>query len=415
MFASVEDHDNSWTYSVHNRNRKGSFYDKLIWPRPTQLIMLDRRADLLGALLDFDLSVVSCAFDGVSVRITPRAALSLLKRIVVITPFCFEEKRNRKRVTKYNKRGFQPFIIDPNNIDTSANEFDDEKQTTIVVYNPSQMELMQGGYFRSRSFHTEEEYNAIIAKQIESINNGQRLKFCCCSDLDRPPCGYPYTMELFEKFQDDGLLFFKKLFDWNEAKYEKCVQVPSHLRVACKKCRNKYGINVFLREEHPVDDRCDTLRAEKTLKVSTATKDYTHLEPSFYGGAAFDATLSKGSARIWMKAIATIRSQSTAEKHRYLIQHNTLVGYKQRFTYPSLYSDPRGPGWTDDELLFGKNYLQAVFDKASKLVFPETGRTNPVGLNPERFIAKCNKCSTWLHRAKYGTTHCEKCTRNQNI
>lgn len=74
------------------------------WPRPTQLIMLSEMADLVGGLLDFDLSLCACAFDGNSVYVAPRAAFSLVTMAVVVTPFIMEEKRNWQRITKVRLR-----------------------------------------------------------------------------------------------------------------------------------------------------------------------------------------------------------------------------------------------------------------------------------------------------------------------
>ena len=65
--------------------------DEVTWPRTSQFIMLDIKADLLGGLLDFDQSIAACAYDGVSVRVAPRAALSLMTKANFVTPFCLEE------------------------------------------------------------------------------------------------------------------------------------------------------------------------------------------------------------------------------------------------------------------------------------------------------------------------------------
>ena len=43
--------------------------NEVTWPRTSQFIMLDTKADLLGGLLDFDQSIAACAFDGLSVRV----------------------------------------------------------------------------------------------------------------------------------------------------------------------------------------------------------------------------------------------------------------------------------------------------------------------------------------------------------
>lgn len=65
--------------------------------------MLNEKADLVGGLMDFDISVASCAYDGVTVYATPRAAFSLKTLIQVVTPFVYEERRNRRRIKKASR------------------------------------------------------------------------------------------------------------------------------------------------------------------------------------------------------------------------------------------------------------------------------------------------------------------------
>jgi hypothetical protein len=62
--------------------------------------MLNEKADLVGGLMDFDVSVACCAYDGITVYATPRAAFSLKTLVQVVTPFVFEETRNRRRISK---------------------------------------------------------------------------------------------------------------------------------------------------------------------------------------------------------------------------------------------------------------------------------------------------------------------------
>jgi hypothetical protein len=64
------------------------------------MIMLSETADLLGGLMDFDISLVTCAYDGNGVRITPRAAFSLVTIAIVVTPFTMQDKRNWQRIVK---------------------------------------------------------------------------------------------------------------------------------------------------------------------------------------------------------------------------------------------------------------------------------------------------------------------------
>jgi hypothetical protein len=88
------------SYDFENCSHSYSYLEQAKWPRNTQLIMLHERADLLGALLDFDISVAAFAYDGVQVRGAPRAVLSLLTHALVVTPFVLAEKRNRQRIVK---------------------------------------------------------------------------------------------------------------------------------------------------------------------------------------------------------------------------------------------------------------------------------------------------------------------------
>lgn len=81
--------------------------ESTIWPRVSQLIMLDDKADLVGALLDFDTSVAAFAFDGVTVRGLPRAAFSLCTKTQIITPNVLQETRNRARIVKVTDRPVQ--------------------------------------------------------------------------------------------------------------------------------------------------------------------------------------------------------------------------------------------------------------------------------------------------------------------
>jgi hypothetical protein len=71
-----------------------------LWPRSTQLIMLSEMADLVGGLMDFDISLVACAYDGNGVHVTPRSAYSLVTMTQIVTPFIMEEHRNWQRIIK---------------------------------------------------------------------------------------------------------------------------------------------------------------------------------------------------------------------------------------------------------------------------------------------------------------------------
>jgi len=378
------------------------------WPRPTQLIMLDPRADLLGALLDFDISVVSCAFDGTSVRITPRAALSLIRKVAVVTPFCFEEKRNRKRMAKYYRRGFDTIVLDPNRQDS-------ERQND-VKYGLCRYEMDQtGDLCRSIPYVldvSEEDRNSFYERQHQSIRDGFKLHYCCClKDVVDPLEGLGVgdlpnninSLELFEESADHATEFFAKDNSWTRANLLEVLQIPNHMRVACRSCRIRYGGFLFLQGEAQVDTKEDILRLEKAFGFQTNMGGDT-IAPSFYGGAVFNSKLVRGKARNYSVARSLLCAQSTAERLRYMIRHGTVEGYRKRFTHtPSTYvgeEDPRAPVRADP--------LAHVFAEAAQLVFPSSGRP-PIGLNPERFLAHCQECGDWLHRAEFGTKYCEKC------
>ena len=84
--------------------------------------------------------------------------------------------------------------------------------------------------------------------------------------------------------------------------------------MACHDCFNELGLSRFLKEEHPVDaESDDALRAKKTLRFSKGHNG--GIQPSFYGGAAFDSSLVRNNARAYANAVSMLRSQSRTEKH----------------------------------------------------------------------------------------------------
>ena len=382
------------------------FEEMKSWPRPTQLLMLHPQADLLGALMDFDLSVSGSAYDGISVYATPRAALSLSRVINLITPFCFEEKRNQKRILKYYKRGFSPFLLDPSCVHASSCRSVEAR----ISKNPTDG-LLEGGIWSSHELRKYEESKGITLRQKLSVEQGSNKLLLCCEPRRQRQNGKSYTMAVFEKSEGHATEFFRMLHNWSDDYYSEVLRTASHLRMACRKCRWIYGIHLFLESESPVDDDADFLNLSKTLKMSYNSDTSSKLDPDFYGGPAFDATLVKARARDIFKANSMLRAQSVAEMSRYILKHNTLRGYSPRFTYAdhnhyNHYDDVKKQPWNA--------VLDQVFSDAEALLFPRTKKP-PVGLNPERFIAKCEKCQIWLHGREYGTKLCYSCQQNDDL
>ncbi|KAL3939483.1 MAG: hypothetical protein SGARI_001357 [Bacillariaceae sp.] len=240
--------------------------------------MLNPRADLVGALLDFDLSVVTCAYDGTTVRITPRAAHSFQTLSCTVTPYTMEEKRNRGRIVKYFERGFTPFIIDPNcDHDTQC-----ENCTTVITRKPpvAKPDLIKGGEYRAKRLVGYDRMREVYNAQYDSDG------ICVCGHD-----GYtPYSLALIEENEHDAINFLAEYYNWSDEMISEAKAVPRIQRQICLDCR--------------------------------------------WDGGTFDSALVRESARITQQAVHTLESQSLMEKVRYAIAHKgSIDGYQQRFTH----------------------------------------------------------------------------------
>ena len=111
LTCSHEDVDGHvWNPILEQEGKRIGEYSGM-FPRNTQLIRLSEKADLVGALMDFDLSIVSCAYDGNGVYVTPRAAYSLVTLSQIVTPFILEEKRNWRRILKVSQSEVDAFLL----------------------------------------------------------------------------------------------------------------------------------------------------------------------------------------------------------------------------------------------------------------------------------------------------------------
>lgn len=244
-----------------------SGFENTVWPRSSQFIMLDPQADLVGGLLDFDLSVVACSYDGISVRVAPRAALSLITGSNFVTPFCFEEQRNKKRVIKYAHRGFKPFLVDP---------YDNEVRQNVDC--DSKIERKQF-LPRDVKWYKDNRHNAnadIMRIQREKGEKGGSRMLCCHvfgpEELNHLPhalrkdgyrplgadarqvhrhTGMVYTMRMFEITPDDAINFYKERFGWSADDIAAVKGVDPYLRMSCKKCKNEYNLIRVVMKNYP--------------------------------------------------------------------------------------------------------------------------------------------------------------------
>lgn len=261
------------------------------WPRSSQFIMLDNHADLLGGLFDFDMSVVACSYDGVSVRAAPRALLSLMTKSNFVTPYCFEgkrryafandrycnivlpvfcrfsdtsytesykEHRNKRRVIKYASRGFKPFLVDPQ--DTREKQCIEECDPKIK----RKQFLPKRVKYYSEDQGTKDEIDRI---QREKMKTADRT-YCChvvvsthmseelSSTLDpihlyKSSNDIMYTMKMFETTEGDAVNFYKDRFCWTEADLNTVKQIDPYLRVACGRCKNEYNLIRVVMAKYP--------------------------------------------------------------------------------------------------------------------------------------------------------------------
>ena len=82
-------------------------------------------------------------------------------------------------------------------------------------------------------------------------------------------------------------------------------------------------------------------------------------------------------------------SQTVFEISAYVMTHGSAVGCKKRFVYG------------DD--------LVEKLRKVQQTQLQEPARP-PIGLNPERFVDKCDTCQGWLVGNVYGSKQCKTCT-----
>ena len=378
--------------------------DDATWPRTSQFIMLDSQADLLGGLLDFDLSVVACSYDGVSVRVAPRAAISLMTKLCFITPFCFEEHRNKRRVIKYAQRGFKPLLVDPHDNRPIQNVAWDARITRQPFLPKS---INYSGHI---SYDVKDEIARI---QEDKMRESNRV-FCCHvfggRNVAFSPLGsdtqklnrsthVPYTQMMFEKVPGDAIDFFKQQFNWSDSDLRRVEEVDPYLRMACKKCKIEYNlVRVImprypnLMKEYNLED--DNLRLgfsySHTTSAGRGGNFFVNYQPSFYAGGVFSSTLVRGDARRSIEILSTLHAQTIFEICSYIMKHDSPDGYTKRFVH-------------------GLDLIDTL-QKAKKTPLQKSTRP-PIGLNPERIVDKCQQCQAWLLGNRYGVKDCQRCNQ----
>ena len=196
-------------------------------------------------------------------------------------------------------------------------------------------------------------------------------------------------MILFEKQENEALEFLARRDNWTEEVKNEMRAIHPWRRMCCGMCRYEYENYAFLKRHDEYGERIEMDADELLRGESYYRRQGRHIfSPCFYSGSVFDGSRNRFHPHEVHKALASLDSQLQAEKARYFVKNNTYDGHIPRYTFD-----------TD---------LDDVFEKGSRMTFPASKR-NPVGLNPERFVAKCESCMQWLLDCEFGTKFCEIC------
>ena len=83
-----------------------------------------------------------------------------------------------------------------------------------------------------------------------------------------------------------------------------------------------------------------------------------------------------------------MHSQTLFELSAYVMKHGSPIGYKKRFVY-------------------GSDLVDTI-RKAQRTPLQQAARP-PIGLNPERFVERCEQCHKWLLGNRYSVKDCQNC------
>ena len=342
---------NAVSFILGKENEDDSYDEKQFWPRTSQFIMLDVQADLLGALMDFDVSIAACSYDGVSVRVAPRAFLSLMTNALFVTPFCFEEDRNKRRVTKYARRGFEPFLVDPHDNIKIQNVACDAR----ILRRPFSDDAIRAKSSWFRNY--EEDQEILKIQDAKKINQDRQF---CCHFIDNKVVthygheydestalgqdsqklfrymGIMYTQKLYELSEGDAIDFYSKRFEWSAEEIARVNKIDPYLRMACRRCRFEYCLERIVMKKFPTlmqdyELEEDNLRGEFSYRAFY----WSTFPASFYSGGCFDGTRTRECARRTVENVSMLYSQSIFELGAYVLKNGSPRGYKKRFVYGS--------------------------------------------------------------------------------
>ena len=171
----------------------------------------------------------------------------------------------------------------------------------------------------------------------------KRVQACCrVAKLRRPHdlpvtkqtwlASYQYSLYLFEREPGDAITFFSSLYEWSLTERELVESFSPESRVACRPCRNKYALHLFLRD-FPL------LLDESSSPNDLLHGDFSYFHrmgyfaPSFYGGGVFDSKRVGVQARSILCQLSALRAQSLAEKAKRFAKMGPVANKQERFIY----------------------------------------------------------------------------------
>lgn len=429
-----------------------------LWPRNTQFIQLSPKVSLLLALMDFDISVATCMYNGVSVHCTFRGAYSLKTQTSVVTPVVYQEKRCRSRLAKYHRRGFSRMVFDPRNFRSSPQIDINALSHTIDASLTHQGDIYHNTRVLPRDLYDEDRTDLIHRFQTGST----AFKIC---HLNGEPCRGSYSLSLIPGDYHWKVNFISSLLSWSteHEDFVRSVDNP-HRFLVCSYVKNAIiaSLNINVLSKHEIVLRRDGSHAHEDLEAldtelanlhwvsngnGTSTGDHRS-DQTFYAGpvsSARNARCTKGLhsslARYRGKLLfdchvfkqkSLPRPPDGAMDHSHVAPpveidstgcnilpptHSLRVSHPQQdlsSTSERGEDEPWIRQWKPPKgflprFLHARTWAGLLFNSS---LLRESSR-NPIGLNPERICQTCTKCKRWEDMVlveQLGPSMCESCS-----
>lgn len=416
-----------------------------LWPRNTQFIHLHSNVSLLLALMDFDLSTVTCMHNGSGVYCTFRGAFSLKTQSCVVTPIVYEEKRCRTRLAKYHRRGYSRLVFDPRILHPPLNI-----RPAPISHSIDTSLVRQADIYHNARIVPRDHYNEDVAYNVNQFQTrSDTFKVCCLGQQN--PCRGTYSLSLIPGQLDWKINFLSSFLSWpsEHEEFVRNIDTPHRLLV-CAYVKNAIlaSLNMDVLSQNGIILDSDGTHIYEGLQAldtemanlhwvsneyGTSTSDHRS-DQTFYAGpvsSAKNARCTKGinSSRAryhgkqlfdWVvfrqrnlpnhPAGASIIVPVTPPDsnvnplyHGPPSRHNLLVTHPHQPIYTN--NNPQGMSSSHPPR---PNLLKSVPGFLPRFLYGTCWRdvleqdsllrelsSNPIGLNPERICRACSNCGSW--------------------